>query len=240
MALIVGRKSILEALQSETELEQIYLQHGLQGGIIDRIRTIAKRNGIRVSEIPKSKFDEIAKGTNHQGVAAVRSSVIYWELDQLLKTSKQKSNPLFLMLDSIQDPHNLGAILRTAECFGVDGIILTMYKSVGITSTVEKISAGALSFLKICKVTNLVNAIRELKQNGFWIYGSTLENAVDFKTINYSSPSAIVVGNEEKGIRPLVAKNCDQLIKIPMSGNLQSLNVSVATGVLLSHATELN
>jgi len=138
------------------------------------------------------------------------------------------------LLDSIQDPHNVGAILRTAECSGVDGVIITTHNSAPITSVVDKVSAGALSFLKICKVNNLVNVIKQLKAEGFWIGGSFLgENSKAYDKVDYSGPFAVIVGNEEKGIKPLVAKNCDFLIYIPMQGKVQSLNVSVATGILL-------
>jgi 23S rRNA (guanosine2251-2'-O)-methyltransferase len=142
--------------------------------------------------------------------------------------------PLVLILDSIQDPHNLGAIFRTAECAGVDGIIITINQSSPITETVEKISAGAVSYLKICKVNNLVQIIERLKKEGYWIVGSMLTSeSKNYTDIDFNMPLAVIVGNEEKGIRKLVAENCDFLSKIPMKGKIDSLNVSVATGILL-------
>ena len=146
---------------------------------------------------------------------------------------KKKNIRLYLILDSIQDTHNLGAILRTAECAGVDGVILTKHNSAPLNETVTKTSAGATEHLKICLVDNLVNAIKELKENKFWIFGSYLNEAKEFTAADYKLPAAIIVGNEEKGIRKLVAENCDFLIKIPMLGKIQSLNVSVSAGILL-------
>ena len=137
------------------------------------------------------------------------------------------------MLDTIQDPHNLGAILRTAECSGVDGAVITSHNSADITETVEKTSAGAVSHLKICRVSNLNNSIKELKDAGFWIVGSSLDTDKNHSEVDYKMPVALVVGNEEKGIRKLVAENCDFLVRIPMKGKIQSLNVSVAAGILL-------
>ncbi|MDP1994431.1 MAG: 23S rRNA (guanosine(2251)-2'-O)-methyltransferase RlmB, partial [Ignavibacteria bacterium] len=145
-----------------------------------------------------------------------------------------------LIIDSIQDTHNLGAILRTAECAGVDGIILTKFNSAPINETVMKTSAGAVNHLKICLVGNVVQAIQELKENGFWIIGSTLNNSKFYDEIDYNFPSALIVGNEEKGMRKLVADQCDFLVKIPMKGKVQSLNVSVATGVLLFSIVKSN
>jgi 23S rRNA (guanosine2251-2'-O)-methyltransferase len=137
------------------------------------------------------------------------------------------------LLDSVQDPHNLGAIIRSAEAAGVDGIILTTDKSASVNETVEKTSAGAVSNIKICRVTNLNRTIQELKDEGYWIYGSQLEGAQQHTKLDYKNPIALILGNEEKGIRRLVAENCDFLVKIPMKGKTESLNVSVAAGILL-------
>ena len=165
---------------------------------------------------------------------AFKSSQRYYELGELIEESKKSVLPFLLLLDSIQDPHNLGAILRTAECAGVDGVIVTTNQSSPITEIVEKISAGAVSYLKICKVNNLVNTIEQLKKDGFWIVGSHLTSeSKNYTDIDFKIPLAVVLGNEEKGIRKLVAENCDFLAKIPMNGKIDSLNVSVASGILL-------
>lgn len=233
MALIIGRKPVLEAINSGEELEQVYILHGQRGEIIDAIRIASKKRGIRCSEASSDKFRQITTNPNAQGVAAKKSHQKYFSLQEIIRSSQEKKYPLILILDSIQDTHNLGAILRTAECAGVDGVIITKYNSAPINETVVKTSAGATEHLNICMVDNLVNAIKELKENRFWIFGSSLSNAKDYNTLDFKLPAAIIVGNEEKGIRKLVAENCDFLIKIPMLGKIQSLNVSVSTGILL-------
>lgn len=233
MALIIGRKPVLEAINSGDELEQVYILHGQRGGIIDVIRIAAKKKGIRCGEVSSEKFRQITSNPNAQGVAARKSSQKYFSLQEIIHSSKEKKFPLILILDSIQDTHNLGAILRTAECAGVDGIIITKHNSAPLNETVIKTSVGATEHLKICLVDNLVNAIKELKQNKFWIFGSYLNEAKEYNTLDYKLPAAIIVGNEEKGIRKLVAENCDFLIKIPMLGKIQSLNVSVSAGIIL-------
>ncbi len=233
MALIIGRKPVLEAINSDEELEQVYILHGQQGGIIDAIRIASKKKGIRCGEISSEKFRQITTNPNAQGVAVRKSSQKYFSLQEIISSSKDKKYPLILILDSIQDTHNLGAILRTAECCGVDGVIVTKHNSAPINETVVKTSAGATEHLKICLVDNLVNSIKELKQNGFWVFGSSLSDAKDYRTVDYKLPTAIILGNEEKGIRKLVLENCDFLVKIPMMGKIQSLNVSVSAGILL-------
>ncbi len=234
MKKIYGRKSVLEAVKSGSELEVIYVAYGQHGEIIDRIFTAAKKRDIKISQLSTSKFELLSKGSNAQGVIALKSAQKYFGFGELIDAAKNSSLPLLLLLDSIQDPHNLGAILRTAECAGVDGVIVTTNQSTPITETVEKISAGAVFHLKICKANNLVQTIQQLKKEGFWIAGSHLsDESKNFTEQDYKIPLALIVGNEEKGIRKLVAENCDFLVKIPMKGKIDSLNVSVATGVLL-------
>jgi 23S rRNA (guanosine2251-2'-O)-methyltransferase len=237
MHLIIGRKPVLEALNSDEEISQVYILYGQEGGIINAIRVAAKKRGIKVNQIPLEKFKQIVKDKNAQGVIAVKSSQKYYTLQEIIEFSKNKNLgkvfPLLLILDSIQDTHNLGAILRTAECSGVDGIIITKHNSAPINETVVKTSAGASELVKICQVNNLANAIDELKKEGFWIVGSYLGNSKPYTEVDYKIPVALVVGNEEKGIRKLTADKCDFLVHIPMKGKIQSLNVSVATGILL-------
>ncbi|MHB9014254.1 MAG: TrmH family RNA methyltransferase, partial [Ignavibacteriaceae bacterium] len=177
MNLIIGRKPVLEAINSGEELEQIFILYGQQGTIITAIRIAAKKRGIKCTEIPFQKFNSLSLHQNTQGIIAVKSDQKYSSLEELISLSKQKRYPLLLILDSIQDTHNLGAILRSAECAGVDGIILTKYNSAPINETVNKTSAGAISYLKICTVNNLSVSIKQLKENGFWIVGSSLDNS---------------------------------------------------------------
>jgi 23S rRNA (guanosine2251-2'-O)-methyltransferase len=240
MNIIIGRKPILEAINSGEDIEQVYILFGQRGGIINAIRIASKKRGIKCNEIPLEKFKSFTSQQNSQGVAAIKSSQKFFELTEIIASSKKSKYPLIVVLDSIQDTHNVGAILRTAECAGADGIITTKHKSAPVNQTVVKTSAGATEHLKISVANNLIQSLQILKENGFWIVGSSLESPVgekspvkDYLEIDYKIPMALIVGNEGKGIRRLTAENCDFLVKIPMKGEIQSLNVSVAAGILL-------
>lgn len=245
MNIIIGRKPVLEALNSNEEIEQVYILFGQQGNIINAIRVAAKKRGIKCNQIPLERFKTYSPDKNAQGVIALKQQFKFSTFDEILNSIKRSKEQkalsfgeglgeaLILILDEIQDPHNVGAILRSAECSGVNGVILTKHNSATITSTVTKVSAGATEHLKICQVNNLSQTIDELKAKGFWIVGSSLENAKNYTEVDYKIPIALIVGNEEKGIRKLTASKCDFLVKIPMIGKIQSLNVSVATGILL-------
>ena len=233
MNLIIGRKPVLEAINSGEEIEQVFILHDQKGGIIDAIRIASKKRGIKCSEVKKDRFQSITSNSNVQGVAAQISSRKFYSIEEIILSSKKSKYPLIVILDSIQDPHNTGAIIRTAECAGATGILITRHNSAPINQTVVKASAGATEHLKICAVNNLSQSLQILKENNFWIVGSSLENSQNYSDIDYKIPIALVVGNEENGIRKLTAKRCDFLIKIPMKGKIQSLNVSVAAGILL-------
>ncbi len=240
MNLIIGRKPVLEAINSGEEIEQVCILYGQRGGIIEAIRIASKKKGIKCSEVSSDKFKALTSNPNSQGVAAIKTDQKYFDLEEIIASSKKSAFPLILILDSIQDTHNLGAILRTAECSGVDGVIITKHNSAPVNETVVKTSAGATEHLRICAVNNLAQSIKQLKENGFWIVGSSLENSSEgvplgkeYTFIDYKIPLALVVGNEEKGIRRLTAESSDFLVYIPMKGQIQSLNVSVAAGILL-------
>jgi len=233
VSLIIGRKPVLEALNSDEVISQVFILFGQEGGIIDAIRVAAKKKGIKVNQVPFEKFRQITQSKVAQGVAASKSEQKYYDLYEIINESKKSEYPLLLILDSIQDTHNVGAILRSADCSGVDGIIITKHNSAPINETVVKTSAGASEHVKMTLINNLAQTIDELKQKGFWIVGSYLEGAKDYTRVNYKVPIAVIVGNEEKGIRKLSADKCDHLVRIPMKGKIQSLNVSVATGILL-------
>jgi len=233
VSLIIGRKPVLEALNSNEEVSQVFILFGQEGGIIDAIRVAAKKKGIKVNQVPFEKFRQITQSKVAQGVAASKSEQKFYDIYEIISESKKSQFPLLLILDSIQDTHNVGAILRSADCSGVDGIIITKNNSAPINETVVKTSAGASEHVKIALINNLAQTIDELKKKGFWIVGSYLEGAKDYTSIDYKIPIALIVGNEEKGIRKLTADKCDHLVRIPMKGKIQSLNVSVATGVLL-------
>ncbi|MEJ2615624.1 MAG: 23S rRNA (guanosine(2251)-2'-O)-methyltransferase RlmB [Ignavibacteriaceae bacterium] len=231
--MIIGRKPVLEAINSGEEIEQVFILHGQKGGIIDVIRIASKKRGIKCSEVKKERFLSITSSQNAQGVAAKKSSFKFYAVEEIISFSNKSKYPLLVILDSVQDPHNVGAILRTAECAGADGVIITKHNSAPINQTVVKTSAGATEHLKISIVNNLSQSLRLLKENGFWIVGSSLEKSKNYNGLDYKIPIALILGNEEKGIRKLTADNCDFLVQIPMKGEIQSLNVSVAAGILL-------
>lgn len=233
MSFVVGRKPVLEALKSGKPVEKIYLLFGQKGESLEQIRILAKRKKINVTQLSSDRFFFITKDKNTQGVVAVIPSFKYYELDELLNSFSEKQNPLLLLVESIQDVHNMGALLRTAECAGVDGVVITRHNTAPLNEVVVKASAGAVSYLKICFVNNIANTIDYLKKQNYWIIGSSLEEAKNYTVPDYNIPAALIIGNEEKGIRKLTAEKCDMLVKIPMKGKIQSLNVSVATGVLL-------
>ncbi len=233
MKTIYGRKPVYEALKAGEAIQKIEIAHGTIGEIIFKIKALAKKNDIKISEISGVKFKKLSETKNTQGVIAYREEFKYSTFPEIMKGLEGKKNPLLLILDSIQDPHNLGAILRTAECAGVDGVILTLHNSADINDTVSKIAAGAVSHLKICQVKNLNNIMKDLKESGFWVAGAALQNSKEYTELDYKMPLALVMGNEGKGIRKLVLDNCDFVVRIPMQGKIDSLNVSVATGVFL-------
>ena len=234
MSLIIGRKPVLEAINSDEEIEQVYILYGQHGGIVEAIRIAAKKKGIKCNLIPLERFRLLTNNPNAQGVAAKKSEQKFYQLEEIISSSKKNKYPLLLILDSIQDTHNAGAIIRTAECSGVGGIILTKHNSAPINETVIKTSAGATEHIKLCQVTNLAQTLKQLKEEGFWIIGSSLSAGSKVYTeVDYKIPLALILGNEEKGIRRLTIDNCDLLIKIPMAGKIQSLNVSVSAGIIL-------
>lgn len=233
MKKIFGRKPVLEAINSDVEIDQIIIAHNQSGKIIDAIIIASKKHGIKIRRLHSNKFKEYDNNENTQGVVAVVSDIKYYEPYEIIESASNKSVPLFLLLDSIQDTHNLGAILRTAEACGVDGIFTTIHNSAPFTDVVQKTSAGAINHLKISKVKNLVHVIEELKRNNCWIVGTSLKGEKNYSEMDFNMPLGIVLGNEEKGLRPIIEENCDFLVKIPMLGKIQSLNVSVSAGIIL-------
>ncbi len=233
MKKIYGKKPVFEAVKAGEAIDQIYILYNQHSRAVNEIKKLARRKGIKVTQLSQKKFNQLAGKENTQGVIAIVSETKLFSLDEILEEVKKIEEPLLLIIDSVQDPHNLGAILRSAEAAGVNGVIITARNTAPLSETVVKTSTGAISHLKICRVNNLVDSMKLLKKNGFWIVGSALGSGKSYTEIDYSGPIALVVGNEEKGIRKLVAENCDFLVEIPMQGKIQSLNVSVATGILL-------
>ncbi len=233
MNYIIGRKPVLEALKAKKDIEKIYFQFGQKGEIIDAIRTLASRNKVKITQLEPAKFNELTRDAKSQGVVALRSSFRYFQIEDIIAEAKKTEYPLILVLEEIQDPHNLGALIRSAECAGVKGVLVTKNNSAPLTETAIKASAGAAERLKICKIDNIQRAFEALKKEGFWVTGTHLNTDKNYTDVDYKGPIALVMGNEEKGLRKLTSENCDFLVKIPMLGEIQSLNVSVAGGVLL-------
>ena len=228
--LIYGKNPVLNAL-IENRVLNVYLKEGFNDA---RILKLISSTRTKVRYVSNGELIRLSGSETHQGIVASIQSFEYSSLDEIIHKSIDKEQPLILLLDEINDPHNFGAIIRSADAFNVDGIIIKDRNQVDVNSTVYKVSTGAIEHVKIAKVSNLSNAIKVLKQNGFWIYAAAGEGADDYNKQNYSGKNAIIVGNEGVGISKLVRENSDFIIKIPMMGKVNSLNVSVATGILLS------
>jgi 23S rRNA (guanosine2251-2'-O)-methyltransferase len=232
--LIIGRHPVLESLQSESPPEKIYILFGTRGSAIQQIEKLAKRQGVPVKEIDRRRFLEISSDPNAQGVLAVGGTKQYVDIDALFQAATEKKQPpFFLILDEIEDPHNVGALIRTAECAGVHGVILPKHHAASLNETVAKTSAGASLHLPATKVTNIANTLDELRSKGVWIVGTDMQGEKAYDEMDYRGAIAIVVGNEGKGIRRLVKEKCDFLVRIPMYGKIGSLNASVAGGLVL-------
>ncbi len=230
--IVAGRNAVSEALRSGREIEYLMTARGTGGSILPIIAECKKR-GIPVKEMPRQKLDFKLPGVNHQGVALVVSSGDYSTLEEIVEFAKADEKPAFiLVLDEIEDPHNFGAIIRTAEASGVHGIIIPKRRQVGINKTVYKTACGACEYVKIARVSNLATAIDYLKENGIWVYGTDMNGENIFLT-DFRGDTALVIGNEGKGIGRLVKEKCDFCVKIPMFGRINSLNASVAAGVAM-------
>ncbi len=230
---VMGRHPVKEALQSEREINKLFVQEHIGGRAIDEIVGLAKSNKIVVSFVPKSKLDKLVDYQNHQGVVLGTSPIDYATIDELFKVAEDRGEkPFFVMLDGIEDPHNLGSIIRTADITGVHGVIIPNRRSANLTSTVSKASAGAIEHVKVARVTNLTQTIKELKERGIWVFGTDMDGT-DYREWNTDSPICIVIGNEGKGMSRLVKENMDELITIPMTGHVGSLNASVAASLLM-------
>ena len=236
---IEGRNSVLELLESGKDVNKIFVTRGEKHGSINKILGIAKERKIIVVEKDKKQMDEMAQEENYQGVIAIVPPFEYVEISDILQVAKERNeDPFVIVLDGIEDPHNLGSIIRTAETAGVHGVIIPKRRAVSVNSTVNKASAGAVEHMKIARVTNISDAIEELKQAGLWVCGTAVDTNKYYYNQDLTGPLAIVIGNEGKGIGEKVKKNCDFLVKIPMKGKVQSLNASVSTGIVVYEAVK--
>jgi 23S rRNA (guanosine2251-2'-O)-methyltransferase len=232
---IYGRNPVLEAIRSGNRaVNHIFLMQGSRDGVLNQIEAHAKAKGIPIGIETRHRLDTLAGTDKHQGVLAVVEDFHYANLQDVLDIAqKKKENPFILLLDEIEDPHNLGAILRSADAAGAHGAVIPKNRAVDVNSTVLKASAGAAEHISTVKVTNLNETIRELKEANVWVVGADGDATKNFYEYDYKSPVAIVIGNEGRGLRRLVAENCDELVKIPMAGKMSSLNASVAAALLL-------
>ena len=236
---VEGRNSVLELLESGRDINKIFVIRGERHGSINKIIAIAKEKKIVIVEKDKRQMEEIAQNENYQGVIAIVPPFEYCQIEDILDEAKiKKEDPFILILDGIEDPHNLGSIIRTAETAGVHGIIIPKRRAVGVNSTVNKASAGAVEHMKIARVTNISDAIHKLKDNGLWICGTDINTDKMYYDQDLKGPLGIVIGNEGSGIGDRVKKNCDFLVKIPMKGKIKSLNASVSTGIIIYEAVK--
>ena len=231
--IICGRNPVLEAVRSGREIDRLLVAHGISGGSVTAIIAKCNARGILIKEVSPQKLDYYCVGANHQGVAVMFASQEYATPEEILEVAESRNEkPFIIICDEIEDPHNLGAIIRTAEACGVHGIIIPKRRSASLNATVAKSASGALEYMKVARVTNIANTIDMLKEKGVWVMGADMDGE-DYTNVDFDIPCALVIGNEGKGIGNLTAKKCDRIISLPMLGKINSLNASVAAGVLM-------
>ncbi len=231
---VEGRNSVLELLESGKDINKIFITKGERHGSINKIIAVAKEKRVIIVEKDKRQMEEMASTPNYQGVIAIVPPFEYCEIEDILEEAKSKNEePFVLILDGIEDPHNLGSIIRTAETAGVHGVIIPKRRAASVNSTVNKTSAGAVEHMKIARVTNISDALERLKKAGLWICGTDIRTDTYYYNQDLTGPLGIVIGNEGSGMSEKVRKNCDFLVKIPMQGKVTSLNASVSTGIVV-------
>ncbi|MBO5852226.1 MAG: 23S rRNA (guanosine(2251)-2'-O)-methyltransferase RlmB [Clostridia bacterium] len=231
--IIAGKNPVIEAVKSGREIDRLLIAHGQSSGAYAPIIAKCAQRGILIKEVSASKLDYLTGGANHQGIAVMIATQKYYEVSDILDYAREKGEkPFIIICDEIEDPHNLGAIIRTAEAAGVHGIIIPKRRSASLNVTVAKSASGALEYMRVARVTNIANEIDRLKKEGVWVFGADMDGE-DYTKTDYDVPVAIVIGNEGKGIGRLVANKCDGIISLPMLGKINSLNASVAAGILM-------
>lgn len=232
-----GRNAIAEAIKSGRTIDKVFVADGDTDRSLQRLAAQAKEAGAVVVPVDRRKLDAMSTTRAHQGIIALAAAHDYCTLDDILEEAASRGQaPLIVICDELSDPHNLGAILRSAECAGAHGVVIPKRRSVGLTATVAKASAGAVEYMKVARVTNISAAIAQLKEHGVWVYGTAAEGSIPMYQADLKGPAAIVIGNEGDGMSPLVRKNCDQMVSIPMNGRISSLNASAAASILLYEA----
>lgn len=234
---IEGRNALTEALRSGRTIDKVFVAAGETDSALQRLAAQAKQAGAVVVPVDRRKLDFMSTTHAHQGVIALVAARAYFSIDDILETAAERGEtPLIVICDELSDPHNLGAIIRSAECAGAHGVIIPKRRSVGLTATVAKASAGALEYMKVSRVTNINAAMEELKEKGVWIFGTAAEGSIPMYDADLRGPAAIVIGSEGEGMSRLVEKNCDVTVHIPMKGSITSLNASAAASILLYEA----
>lgn len=235
--MIEGRNAVIEALRTETAIDKIYIAKGETDKTLGHIASKARDRGIVVVEADRRKLDHMSRTHAHQGVIALAAVREYVSVQSILEAAAEKGEaPLLVVCDEISDPHNLGAILRTAECAGAHGVIIPKRRSAGLTAVVAKTSAGAVSYMPVARVPNMAALLKDLKKQGVWVFGTAAEGTTTLYDADLKGPAAIVIGSEGDGMSRLVTENCDFLVSIPMKGKISSLNASAAAAVLLYEA----
>lgn len=229
-----GRNPVIEALKSGRTIEKIYTAKGMREGSIKQIIAMAREKGIVVNEVERIKLDSMSETRSHQGVIAIVSPYSYVEVDDILKYARSRDEqPFIIIMDEIYDPNNLGSVLRTANACGVHGVVISKRRAVGLTPAVAKSSAGAVEYVKVSKVTNITQTIRYLKDQGIWVTGADMDGERMYFETDLTGPVAIVIGSEGEGMGKLIKENCDFVVKLPMKGEISSLNAAVAGAVLM-------
>ena len=230
--MIAGKNPVLEALRAGREINKLWIAEGVKKTGVQELMDLAKEQGVLVQFVPKQKVDKLAE--NHQGIVASVAAYDYAELDDLFNAAKAKNeDPFFLILDELEDPHNLGSIMRTADAIGAHGIIIPKRRAVGLTAVVAKASTGAIEHVPVVRVTNLAQTVDELKERGVWIAGTDAKGSADYRKMDATLPLALIIGSEGKGMSRLLKDKCDFLYHLPMVGHVTSLNASVAAALLM-------
>ena len=234
---IEGRNPVMEAIKSGRSIDKLYVQSGEKNGSIRQIIALARKNKIVITEVDRQKLDKISETSSHQGVIALAAVKEYSTVQDILDYAASKNEPPFVVIcDELNDPHNLGSIIRTANVMGAHGVIIPKHNSVGLSSVVDKTSAGALEFTRVARVTNLVSAIETLQKENVWIVAADMDGDRSIYTHDFSGAVGIVVGSEGKGVSRLVKSKCDFVVQIPMKGEVNSLNASVAAALMIYEA----
>ena len=230
---VFGRHAVVEALQTPDRVNRVFIQEGTSGRDAAKVIELAREKGIQVQTVPKTKIEDLVGNAVHQGLVASIAAYEYAALEDVFKKAEEKGeDPFIVILDGVEDPHNLGSILRTADATGVHGIIIPKRRSASLTATVAKASTGAIEHVPVVRVTNLTQTIEQLKARGVWVFGTDM-NGTDYRKWNTSGPLAIVMGNEGKGVSRIVKESVDEMVTIPMVGHVQSLNASVASALMM-------